>query len=236
MYCNSISRVLVEILVIKCCLLIDLTQPCVSFFCLNSCGSPLAGSARKGGDKGGFKLIFANNRDANVNMLGASVNVWPPKRGQTAVEPIAYLIDNEYKCDQSQLEPPYNLCSVGPLNIGEPRNLLLPPKDYNTWLGINERGTLANLLTLCSSFDKSTIRKRVGNIVGESIQSSAWEDTPAFLRHLNESRQLYAPFNYVQLEMSNTTGRYSLYYTNNMEARSAAPLNDDKKDEFIFGI
>jgi hypothetical protein len=86
---------------------IDLTESCSSFFCINSCGYSNTNK--------GYKLILANNRDENVNRLTQSAKVWLP-RIDTWRSNDESLNDN-IECDQSNLRPPYNLCSYGALDL-----------------------------------------------------------------------------------------------------------------------
>lgn len=74
-----------------------------------------------------------------------------------------------------------------------------------------------------------------GVIVGDYLQDSSWPNVDAFMQKLSDEKHLYKPFNYVQVDMSNTTGDYSLYYVNNNSTNTYEKMNKDN-ERFIFGI
>ena len=75
-----------------------------------------------------------------------------------------------------------------------------------------------------------------GVVVGNYIQNSSWPSVESYMEYLTEHKFDYKPFNYVQLEMSEATGRYSLYYVNNNDTKSYEKMNKDDLNPFIFGL
>jgi hypothetical protein len=102
-------------------------ETCTAFYCLNSCGSSR--------ENKGLKLIVAVNRDEQVDRRTIPADVWPAKNGQQIVtSSYEKLLTGGRKvvnCDQSKLQPPYNLCVYGPLDLQND----VPPRYYSTWLG-----------------------------------------------------------------------------------------------------
>lgn len=114
------------ILIIMVCL--HTSDSCTAFYCLNSCGSRNSGLSSP---KQGFKLVVAVNRDEAVDRPTLSASVWPSKKNGGGIS-LKWLRNGFVECDQSKMEPPYNLCVYGPLDVaGKP-----PPEYYSTWLGI----------------------------------------------------------------------------------------------------
>ena len=109
------------------------------------------------------------------------------------------------------------------------------PDYYSTWLGINERGSLGNLLFFMSQGPYPTDTKPRGIIVGDYLQDSSWPSVETFMQKLSDEKHLYKPFNYVQVEMSNITGEYSLYYVNNNSTSTYEKMNKNSR-RFIFSI
>ena len=109
------------------------------------------------------------------------------------------------------------------------------PDYYSTWLGINERGSLGNLLFFMSQGPYPTDTKPRGIIVGDYLQDSSWPSVETFMQKLSNEKHLYKPFNYVQVEMSNITGEYSLYYVNNNSTSTYEKMNKNSR-RFIFSI
>ena len=99
-------------------------ESCTSFYCINSCG--------KSDSQRGFKLILANNRDEDITRPTIDANVWPPKINNLKSK--SFPLDNTLECDQSKLEPPYNICAYGALDEANG----VAPNYYSTWLGIIE--------------------------------------------------------------------------------------------------
>lgn len=116
-------NILLVLFVILCC--IKKIKLCTSFYCINSCGS--SQSTR------GYKLIIANNRDEDIYRLTWPANVWPPreilKQSNSRSNPLNKR--SQIECDQRNLEPPFNLCVYGALDVANE----LPPYHYSTWLG-----------------------------------------------------------------------------------------------------
>jgi hypothetical protein len=83
----------------------------------------------------GLKLIVAVNRDEQVDRRTIPADMWPPKlvggRGGQTVVSVKDPIRNLVTCDQSKMEPPYNLCVYGALDMEDNT----PPNYYSTWLG-----------------------------------------------------------------------------------------------------
>ena len=75
-----------------------------------------------------------------------------------------------------------------------------------------------------------------GVMVGNFIQNSSWPNGEAYMEHLTEHKMDFKPFNYVQLEMSKTTGAYNMYYINNNDTKPYSKLNLDDEKTFMFGI
>ena len=96
-----------------------------------------------------------------------------------------------------------------PLVVDQLKNI-----DLNIFKGINERGTLGNLLFYMQSVERNTTKGR-GIITSDYLLNSSWPNTEAYMEHLMSTRYNFGPFNYVQVEMSNITGRYSLYLITN---------------------
>jgi hypothetical protein len=90
-------------------------ESCVSFLCINSCGSSKLNK--------GYKLIFAINRDEDIYRKTIPASSWP---ASTSLK-----LKSGLKCDQSNLQPPYNLCVYGALDVAKST----PPEHYSTWLG-----------------------------------------------------------------------------------------------------
>lgn len=108
-------------------------ESCTAFYCLNSCGTKQTNVV--GAKQGGFKLIVAVNRDEQVDRPTLNAGVWPPKNGMQNLRLKTSKLDKTrslVECDQSKMEPPYNLCVYGPLDVAGKR----PPIYYSTWLGI----------------------------------------------------------------------------------------------------
>ena len=57
-----------------------------------------------------------------------------------------------------------------------------------------------------------------------------------YLQELTDEKSLYGPYNYVQLEMSKRTGKYSLYYVNNEDSNQYKKMNPNDINPFIFGL
>ncbi len=114
----------------------------------------------------------------------------------------------------------------------------MAPDYYSTWLGINERGSLGNLLFFMTgrSHTKSAKTKPRGVIVGDYLQNSSWPSVESFMQQLSDEKNLYKPFNYVQAEMTSTTGDYNLFYVNNNSTLNYKKLNQNTTQKFIFGI
>lgn len=64
------------------------------------------------------------------------------------------------------------------------------------------------------SINRNTTKGR-GIIASDFLLDSSWPSTDVYMQHLMQTRFDFGPFNYVQTEMSNTTGRYSLYLISN---------------------
>ena len=222
--------------------LVKISFACSSFYCINSCGTA------KSVQKAGFKLILANNRwalktflkidinwfnyydfrDEDIYRLTLPANVWPSINSQ--VYNSKKTITNTLDCDQSQQEPPFNLCVYGALDIKNDK----PPNYYSTWLGINERGSIGNLLFFMNNLNKKQAKPR-GAIVSSYLQNSSWLSIESFLHELSGKKMLYNPFNYVALEMDRETGDYSLFYLNNNNSKSFQKMNRNS-ERFIFGL
>lgn len=97
------------------------SESCTAFYCINSCGSSSTSTNK------GFKLVVAVNRDEAVDRRTIPAGVWPPKKGPDTP------LSGHFVCDQSKLEPPYNLCVYGALDMA----VDVPPNYYSTWLGKN---------------------------------------------------------------------------------------------------
>jgi uncharacterized protein with NRDE domain len=198
-----------------------LVESCTSFYCVNSCGASKIDSNKKG-----FKLVLANNRDENIYRQTWPANVWPSKKANP-LRASKQAVD----CDQSQDEPPFNLCVYGALDTARNK----PPDYYSTWLGINERGSVGNLLFFMSTTSYPEVIPR-GVVVGNYLQNSSWHRVEDYMQQLTNDKKLYKPYNYVQLEMSKDTGRYSLYYVNNNDTEPYKKMNPDEENMFTFGL
>jgi len=75
-----------------------------------------------------------------------------------------------------------------------------------------------------------------GVMVSDGIQNSSWPNAEAYMKHLTQHKMDFKPFNYVQLEISKTTGAYSMYYINNNDTKPYSKLNKDDEKPYIFGI
>jgi uncharacterized protein with NRDE domain len=200
-----------------------LAEACTSFYCVNSCGA-----SKVEPNKRGFKLVLVNNRDEDIYRQTLPANAWPPKTGNF----IRGLSSKQtVECDQSKDEPPFNLCVYGALDTARNK----PPNYYSTWLGINERGSVGNLLFFINPKGYPEVIPR-GVIVGNYLQNSSWTRVEDFMQQLTDDKKLYKPYNYVQLEMSKETGAYSLFYVNNNDTNPYKRMNPDEKSMFTFGL
>ena len=159
----------------------------------------------------GYKLILANNRDEDINRPTLPATQWPLRTS-----------------NQTNLNE--DLKVYGALDIKNGG----PPKYYSSWLGINERGSIGNLLFLMGKTSNYELKRR-GSIIGNYLQNSSWSNIENYLTILNKEKSFYKLFNYVHLEMSEVNGDYSLYYLNNDGNQSYAKMNKNK-NMFIFGI
>lgn len=82
--------------------------------------------------------------------------------------------------------------------------------------GINERGSVGNLLFYMQTITRNTTKGR-GIIASDFLIDSSWPSSEEYMQHLMTTRLDFGPFNYVQVEMSNKTGRYSLYLISNSD-------------------
>ena len=115
------------------------------------------------------------------------------------------------------------------------------------FLGINEHGTVANILvhmqplnaTHKSLFSRGLVPTRA------LIYSSTplWRNASSYIRYLNERKSDYKSYNYVQLDLSASTGLYTLHYTNNVDnLKSSSQMNtqavasNNSSGRFIFGL
>jgi uncharacterized protein with NRDE domain len=80
--------------------------------------------------------------------------------------------------------------------------------------GINERGSVGNLLFYMQNINRTTTKGR-GIIASDFLIDSSWPNTDTYMQHLMTTRYDFGPFNYIQAEMSNLTGRYSIYHITN---------------------
>lgn len=158
----------------------------------------------------GYKLILANNRDENIYRLTRNASLWP---------------SNQRSDDDISI--------YGALDLQNG----YPPDYYSTWLGINSKGNVGNLLF----FMKNNPTKRNllkskprGIIVSDYLLNSSSNDAE-YLDTLGNEKFLYGPFNYVQLVRSENNGEYSLYYINNNDTNKYKKMNPDTKSQFIFG-
>lgn len=110
---NTFLSILISLIGLTC------IESCISFYCINSCGSSNTNTARKG-----FKLISAINRDENIYRKTLPASVWPSKNTKIPN-------NKNLNCDQSKLNPPHNLCVYGALDVERG----YPPDYYSTWLG-----------------------------------------------------------------------------------------------------
>lgn len=102
--------------------------------------------------------------------------------------------------------------------------------------GINERGSLGNLLFYMQQSTNITEKYGRGIIIGSYLQNSSWNSVENFMQNLADTKKDFKPFNYVQAEMSPITGRYSLYYLNNNDTNSYSKLNTDDENMFVFAL
>lgn len=201
--------------------LILTSQCCTSFYCINSCGTQ--SNSRKG-----YKLILANNRDEDIYRQTGPADVWLPKVPKASSH--AYRIkDNEIICDQSSHAPPFNLCVFGPIDL----EIDVPPNLYSTWIGMNERGSVGNLLFFLDGTKTTDVIPRGYT---NYVQTSEWESPEQAMQDLTDKKHLYLAFNYVQLEMSKKDGSYSLYYVNNNDTKSYAKMNDNTTSSYYFSV
>lgn len=98
--------------------LINAYECCISFYCINSCGSSNNGLNK------GYKLILANNRDEELNRLTISASSWLSKYVESRSNNYIYL-----PCNTSKISN--DLCVYGPLDLARGQ----PPDYYSTWLG-----------------------------------------------------------------------------------------------------
>jgi uncharacterized protein with NRDE domain len=78
-----------------------------------------------------------------------------------------------------------------------------------------------------------------GVIASDYLLDSSWKSVEAYMQHLANTKLNYGPFNYVQAEMSNKTGRYSLYYVTNSDALSSYKKinpDDSSSSPFYFAL
>ncbi|RNA36406.1 transport and Golgi organization 2-like protein, partial [Brachionus plicatilis] len=190
---------------------------CTSFYCINSCG------LSKDGSNKGFKLILANNRDEDIYRPTLPASAWLSKflkAGHDSYKP----------CDKNHKSE--DLCVYGALDVKN----AAPPEYYSTWLAINERGSVGNLLFYMQPSSHIQERQKRGIIVGSYLRNSSWNDVEEFLQYLSNVKSDFKPFNYVQLEMSKTSGKYSIYYLNNNNSKIYTKLNQDESSRFIFAL
>jgi hypothetical protein len=105
--------------------LFSTSESCTAFYCANSCGAKTPGAS----PKNAFKLIVAVNRDEQVDRPTLAAGVWPAKNPSSSSSRI-----DRVECDQSKMQPPYNLCVYGALDTANDS----PPKYYSTWLGMRK--------------------------------------------------------------------------------------------------
>lgn len=67
-----------------------------------------------------------------------------------------------------------------------------------------------------------------GIMASDFLTDSSWASTEDYMKHLMQTRYDFGPFNYVQTEMSNTTGRYSLYLITNGNNSTYQQVVSDK--------
>lgn len=185
--------------------LFRLAESCTSFYCLNSCGSS---STNKG-----YKLILANNRDEDIYRLTQNASQWPsPKKVYK------YLQESRV---------------YGPLDLknGE------PPNYYSTWLGINSKGNIGNLLFFMANSPKSKKLRNTKNrgIIVSNFLLNDDIKPEGYLEELNNEKNLYGPFNYLQLTQLKS-GEYVLFYINNNDTNSYRVMNTGNEKQFIFGL
>ena len=193
---------------------------CTSFYCINQCGTSKTNK--------GYKFVLANNRDEDIYRLTTSAKAWPPRDMQTfRLTQSSAPAD----CDQSMMKPPFNVCAYGALDLA----IANPPEIYSTWLGLNERGLIGNLLFYMKGVDWPGKFSR-GIVVSASIMNSSWPNTEAYMKYLEANRDFFKSYNYVQAEMSPTTGNYDMYYFNNVQGKPHVKLNPNQNQPFIFGI
>lgn len=93
--------------------------------------------------------------------------------------------------------------------------------------GINERGSTGNLLFYMQDISRNTTKGR-GIVASDFLIDSSWQNTDHYMKHLMTTRYDFGPFNYVQTEMSNETGRYSLYLISNGNNSTYTQIISDK--------
>ena len=163
----------------------------------------------------GYKLILLNNRDEAIDRLTKSASFWP----------------------QNQIWPDAKI--FGPLDIANTCSTCY--NDYSTWLGINEYGSVGNLLIYMhnTSYDKSQVYISRGNIVAEYLlKDSINYNSEQFLNDLEIVKSDYKGFNLILLEMSQQSENYDAYFYNN-EIKNATyrrRLNENESKRYIFSI
>lgn len=192
---------------------------CSSFYCINSCGSSKSNK--------GYKLILANNRDENIYRYTISADVWPPRKNDKTTK--SFQSFNE--CYQTIHQPPFDLCVFGALDVAREG----PPSYYSTWLAINERGNVGNLLFYMND-TAGSVKYGRGIIAPIGLQNSSWNNSETYLQYIFDIKSDFGPFNYVYLDMSEKTGLYSIYYLNNIHSKFVQKLNKNDKDRFIFSL
>ena len=97
----------------------------------------------------------------------------------------------------------------GPLDVEVNEN------GFSTWIGINEFGSIGNLLIYMynSSYDNNRVYSSRGIIVGNYLKGN--HKTKRFLSDLDAKKFEYKGFNLLLLEISEKTGNYDAYYYNN---------------------
>lgn len=86
------------------------------------------------------------------------------------------------------------------------------------------------------SINRTTSKSR-GIIASDYLIDSSWPNTESYMKHLMNTRLDFGPFNYIQAEMSNITGRYSLYMiTNGDDSPYRRIVSDLDLGPQIFGI
>lgn len=185
----------------------DEVNGCVSFYCINSCGSSPS-------TNNGYKLILANNRDEDINRPTKPADKWPFADEFPAKNTVYGALD----VLRGHAPEVYSTW-LGMNDFGNVANLLF----------YRETNVSRRNLTLDN-------RGR-GIIVPNYVHRNAMDyEATNYLDDFEKIKFNYKGTNLVLLEMSKHTGNYSIYYMNNTSAEPYRKLNPDDNSRFVFAV